>query len=309
MASDRFRRMIINNVKTQIQKSLDWSDEKHPGSKGSVRENCVRDLIEPVLRSGVDANANGHVIDCKNNQSGQVDVIVFADSVLPRVLRDSPDYVPLESTLYLFEVKSKATRTGIREAIQKARTIRALSMEPGAWGYPDFIARDPLYNYQPGMPVFHASKMLIQGISPVFVFFAFSSDMKDGDELDRFMSAFTEEGVTERDLSNPPIAALCIVGKGYWFHKEGTTSWEYRPASPEYDEVVDLLAGISNSIPQILISRGAPKLGPYFMLGNREGCKQVHVRIEGPAPPRGGPAVQPPQPPPTTTPPSPPSDK
>lgn len=274
MASDRFRAAIVGNIREQIGIANSIGSEPHPGTKGSVRENCVKKLVDPVLRGGVTAVTNGHVIDSQNRQSGQIDVVVYSDLILPRVFYDRPDYVPLESSLYLIEVKSQTTKEEVRDALRKARTIRDLSMERGLWGFPN-VGKAPHYVAR-GKPVYYSDNLQIAGQSPRFVLFAFDSDLTGVNELDRLLNTYSEMGLTEFDLYYPLICAICVVGKGYWYHIGGTMNWWFSPASDEFDEVIDLLGGIANTTPEIIFSRGAPRLGPYIMV-NRSGGKEITV--------------------------------
>ena len=129
----------------------------------------------------------------------------------------------------------------------------------------DFVALIEISNnlyYLPGKyddsfnPIIHS----IQNVIPIF--FAFGSDLKDDgkSEINRYKENDPEF------CENPYLRAICVVGKGYWYHNFLKKKWVFHPPTEFYDEVIDFLSGIINSIADILVSRRYPRLGTYLML-------------------------------------------
>jgi len=64
----------------------------------------------------------------------------------------------------------------------------------------------------------------------------------------------------------------CVVGKGYWsfrrddsFDGVSLRRWRYWEPTAEHIEVIGLLSGILNTIPDAIASRGRPRFGEYIL--------------------------------------------
>jgi hypothetical protein len=93
---------------------------------------------------------------------------------------------------------------------------------------------------------------------PINVLFAFDSDLK-GDleqELKRYLDIDPHTG------RPTAIRVLCIVGRGYWF-SDNYGNWTKLGVAGK--ETITFLAGLANTIPQIVASKGKPNFGEYLL--------------------------------------------
>jgi hypothetical protein len=141
---------------------------------------------------------------------------------------------PIESCIYAIEIKSKITANEIKDSIAKGENLRSLK-----------------YIHEYG-----------QQISPVIAaIFAFDTDLAVGgkSEIDRYQEY---DGLFSE---NPVIPVICVAGRGYWWFNQVEKIWTFHTPSPEFNEVVDFLGGIVNTIPIIISRRGHPELGWYLI--------------------------------------------
>lgn len=251
MVNEFILNTIRDRVDTAIKNARQASGLAHPGIKGSLRENGLRNLFRPLLTLKEDIGS-GIIVDLKGRQSQETDVIIYSRSIHPPIFNDDEDgagIYPADACLYAIEVKSKATAKEIRDAMGKAKTLRNLEYTPGL--------SDSF-----GKPIQHTIIYIIPA------FFAFDSDLtgKDRSELDRYLE------FDERGDFDPLLRAICVIGKGYWYFNSATdaegafkSKWFYVKPTSEHDEVVSFLGGILNTLPAIIASRGHPKLGPYMI--------------------------------------------
>lgn len=104
-------------------------------------------------------------------------------------------------------------------------------------------------------------------IFPINALFGFSSDLsgKGKTELERYRELDKSADVF------PAIQVFCVKGHGYWyFTGEKEKIWKYGSSTSELDEIIDLLSGITNTIPQLLSNKGRAKLGHYLSLQERD---------------------------------------
>ncbi len=143
----------------------------------------------------------------------------------------------MESCLYAVEVKSKLTAVNLSDAIENARSTRALE-------HVNTFHYSGTKSEKTGMP------------APNNVLFAFDSDLEGHmkTELDRYLELDHAE--------SPAITVLCVVGKGYW--AVTSKGWRYYKPSEQFGEVLGFLAGVSNTIPKLLSAKGCPQFGSYL---------------------------------------------
>lgn len=243
MANELFQRRARERVRSALQQALDVEGIDHLQLLGNAREAFVGSLLAEFLPAPFQA-VTGKIVDAAGHQSSQTDVILFAPQVLPGILyRGVEGIFPVEACAYSIEVKSRSTATEIRDAIEKARRLRALQYCAGHFD------KDGNAVSQPFTPVIPA-------------YFAFDSDLtREGkSEFQRYM----ESDPNWHD--DPVVRALCVARRGYWWFD----GWEWRhlPASDDGDEVVAFLAGVINTVPKAIASRGRPPLG-HYLIGDR----------------------------------------
>ena len=238
MPNKIYRDRLINLIDCAVREVENAAVVEHPGLVGRIRELSASNIFGPQLPSGFEIRT-GKICDRKGNQSDETDIIIYNRSILPPVLYSEYDGVfPIEACYYSIEVKSKASASAIRDAIRKGKKLLSL----------DYASADA---YKP------------QNVSMVVLtFFAFGSDLADSgiSELQRYAKY-------DPDWQEKPILkAICVVGKGYWYHSLKDGCWLYLPATPIHDEVINLVSGIGNTLIQHRLEMREAVLGQYLML-------------------------------------------
>lgn len=210
----------------------------HPGMKGRAREIYLEKIINPFIVSGYNFGT-GKIVDFLDNQSDQIDIIIYRKNILPPLLYDEgaeEGLFPLESVFYAIEVKTIANNNTIKDAYKKAKSLTKLKT-----------------------PVNSELSWHITG------FFAFNSDLKNEPEkeLDRFRKNDNNFDTT------PIIDFICIIDRGYWYFDKKYEKWLYYPATKEHTEIIGLIAGISNTLSAYFYSKKPSLIGVY-LLNKRE---------------------------------------
>lgn len=241
MTSKIFRKNLVTGISAAVQRAKDLAEVNHHGLRGRCRELVAKDMLSPMLPSGY-SYGNGKIVDRYDNQSGETDLIIYDSEILPPVLYgDSDGVFPIESVFYALEIKSKVTSVEIKDAIKKGRKFKDLKSEASSMTWP----------YDGSM---HPRNF-------AYVFFAFDSDLT-GDkksELDRYAELDPDWN------KNPVVRAICVVGKGYWYFAHDPDRWIFHPETDEFDEVIDFVAGMSNTLSNSRWSSRKSKLGGYLM--------------------------------------------
>ena len=245
MANITYRNHVKNNIKTAIQNAQAASNVDHPGLVGSIREIALKHLFRPLLTDVADIGT-GKIIDNTGTQSNQIDIIIYSTDINPPILYDGEKsdmgLFPAETCLYAIEVKSQASASELRKAIENAKSVRKMAFLAG-------------YYDENSNPIHHRL------IAIVPAFFAFGSDLKEGGktELDRYLQ------LDSNGRTNPAIPVICVIGRGYWFFNERESSWYYWEPTPDHGEVISFLGGVLNTIPDQIASRGHPRFGNYLI--------------------------------------------
>ena len=230
--------LVRARVEGAIAMTRALSRVRHPLTRGQLRELVIRDLLRPFLPMDVGLGT-GEIVTAANQTSRQQDVVMFNRSVLPPItLEGNSGIFPVESVAYAIEIKSSLTEDELNSAHTNA-------VELGQMQY--IIGMD-----QEGRAIFGRPQMpLVQAL------FA----------LDTRLSA--QESVIERykRISGGVVglAVLCVVGVGYWWR--AGDHWHTLRGQEPFDEVLGFLGGTANSFSDIFRSRGAPRLGTYFLRG------------------------------------------
>lgn len=239
--------LITRNFKTRVSGALEMaasaSEANHPGLVGEIREILIEEILRPVLPPGVDVGT-GKIIDHAGGTSDQVDIVIYDEGSLPPWIygRANLGIYPVESALYMIEVKSRVTSAEVRDFLKKANSVRRLQ-------------------YMTEYRTRFASTY--DRVTPCL--FGFSSDLV-GDqaaELQRLL----EERIAPSDVL--PVA--CVVGRGYWFyshrpfHAIGGPGWVRMRGQDAVDEILAWIAGVANSIPQKSAQRRGLPFGNYLI--------------------------------------------
>jgi hypothetical protein len=231
---DRFRNAVVSALaKVNETATLD-----HAGLKGRFREVFAADLLKLVTSSD-HIVGSGLVVDHTGGTSPEADVVIFDRFHIPAVLYNlSEGLFPIEGVSYYGEVKSRLTKSTLRDCIKKFRSVTALR---------------PLPNAQNGV-----------SFPPRFIF-AWSSDLKGQGieaELERYIS------LDENALINPAATIICIVGKGYCCAirtPDGKTAWYKIGPFDGIQEVVNFLGGIANSLVDLRMEKFGIRFGHYII--------------------------------------------
>jgi hypothetical protein len=232
-----------------VQAAADAADLDHPGFIGRVREILAARLLHPLLPPGVDIGT-GKITDSEGTLSSETDLIIFSRSTLPPLIYGHMTGVfPVESCIYAIEIKSKLTASELKDSLEKVRRLRTLRY---------------LYSFYPlnfVQPVGPPSSIVIP------VLFAFDSDLDVGSEVARYRRYDKEAD------ESPMLPIICIPGRGYWYFSANGPSprWLFHSPTPDYDEVIDFIGGVTNTIPTELWKKGQPYYGYYIMQPNRSG--------------------------------------
>ena len=231
MAHDLVQSHMIANVAAALAKSESVNKNPHNGLKGKAKEIFAKDLINPLLPPQF-AIGNGQIIDCHGNTSPECDLIIYDKSVLPPILLDeSTGLFPIESCYYAVEVKSKLTAGEIRKT---------------------------LLNFQ---KLWELKPMKSNTNRPVPAIFAFTSDLNSQSELERY----EKYDSTRNELNSPKCLALCVAQKGYHYFSNKEAEWKTFDGDKKYDEIINFLGGIANTLYQPQPRRNAISFGNYFM--------------------------------------------
>lgn len=239
-----FRKRFLSNIRKAIQDADDASSLGQPALIGRLREICLTQIFQPALPPEVKCGT-GQLADSKGNLSAEIDVILYAPGILPPALFDEKNGIfPVESCLYAIEVKSRLTAQEVKSAVSNAQSVRNLWLLPTDYwvGKQGYIGQPTVY--------------------PINALFAFSTDLSSGakSEIERYR---------EHDANanaDSLVKTICVRGAGYWYHSRTSenVTWKKSDATNDFDEVIDFVSGVSNTIPQLLSFKGRPKFGNYL---------------------------------------------
>lgn len=234
MPSRIYRDRLRNSIENAISEARAASELNHAGLVGRVRELCAEKIIRPMLPSGFEVGT-GKVCDRNGTLSPEIDLVIHCPSVLPPVMYTGRDGVfAFEACLYIIEVKSRLTSTGVADFIEKIRRYKELTTADDGHGiYP--------------------------GATPVL--FAFDTDLMEGSsELDRYAKHDPAWNIA------PLVKVICVAGRGYWYAAGKGEGWYLYESTPDRDEVIDLVSGISNTVVMRRCDQPVVPLGQYLML-------------------------------------------
>lgn len=185
--------MLIHNISSMANR-LDYefnnlsSKLQHSGAMGSLREevlkNCLREIIPTKFSIGT-----GIVVDAYDTQSKQQDFLIYDGFSSPRFLiNEALVVLPVESIFATIEVKSTLNHTTLKQAVENARSVKALK-------------KTLLYPPEP-IPHVEPSNMILSCL------FAYTSDVKLTTMQKNFDVLNSELPFEQR------ISIICILDKG-----------------------------------------------------------------------------------------------
>ncbi len=223
-----FRSLLVARVHASVGAARSVAGLTHAGLKGLLREIVVRELLRPLLPPNAGLG-HGQLISAYDQQSTEQDVVIFDRELVPSLLLDETNGIfPIESALYVIEVKSSLNLAQLREVHDKAKGLELLRHVPGE-GAPEHV---------------------------IPCLFAFNSDLgRDSrTEIERYKEVL--------DGTVPSIRSLCVVDRGYWFF--ANAQWHSVASSPDHDEVVFFLADILATYARVAGTRTHASLRNYL---------------------------------------------
>jgi hypothetical protein len=233
-----YRSLFVSRVAAAIGAARAAAAVTQTGVKGTIREILVRDLFRPLLPSDLGIGT-GQIATVNNELSPQQDVVIYDRRILPPVLfEETVGIFPVESVLAAIEVKTTLTAVELRAAHDNAKTLLGYSYLSGE------------RNRESGQPVFHAVEKVISAI------FALNSDLTIGGktELERYKELHA--------IGDPPVRAICVSGRGYWFY---SGEWSYVPPDAEHQESLSFIVGLLETFARVGLTRRRPGLVAYLV--------------------------------------------
>lgn len=119
---------IFSSVSKKMQ--IDFEDItskiNHNVEKGTARENMLEFYLKGYIPEKY-CFAKGTIVDCKDVQSKQVDIIIHDKFITPYLVdMDSTKIIPIESVYSVIEVKSTLSKEELRKSIKNIESVRKL---------------------------------------------------------------------------------------------------------------------------------------------------------------------------------------
>ena len=174
--------ILDNHIKPIITRYKDSTKIIHNPTKGIVRETPLIDVLKKIVPEWVGV-ASGIIFDKAGNQSPQLDIVLYNKNCLPSFFYENQGFFPVDSILYVIEVKSVLNKNELDDTIKKFEKVNILNK----------------YN-----------KTYINTI-----LFAYESDSKKNDELSRLFKNYSDFKIYS------PINVLATVfKKEIYFYKQ-----------------------------------------------------------------------------------------
>lgn len=119
---------ILMSVSKKMQIDFEGITSKiqHNGEKGTARENILEEYLKNYLPEKY-CFSKGTIVDCKDVQSRQVDIIIHDKFLTPYLIdMDDTKIVPIESVYGVVEVKSTLTKEELRKCVKNIESVRKL---------------------------------------------------------------------------------------------------------------------------------------------------------------------------------------
>jgi hypothetical protein len=242
---NHYQAMLRSKIVAAIAGAKAIADLSHDGVKGAILEILIADLFKPLLPADMGVGT-GHIIDSRSaKQSRQMDIVIYNKNILPPLLIDEKlGIFPVESVLYVIEIKTTLKASGIKEAHESVRNLRenfSFMMDRVGGADSPELAHYALFALQ--------SDLTGNGIS----------------EVSRYKAVY---GNGKSDF-----AAICVAGGEYWLNGGG--KWIGHKDGDPYDGVLGFIGAIMNTCRRIAESRGYSKLGYYIIPDTFKGLSSI----------------------------------
>ncbi|BAX97121.1 hypothetical protein MSTE_01804 [Mycobacteroides stephanolepidis] len=270
LTGSRFEEILIH-LETQLLAELPKAraETSHAGDKGAKVEAATRDLLSKRLPSHLSVGC-GKVYDAFGGESGQTDLVIANQDQPFTYPRHVPGEYLLEGVSAVGEIKSKLTLSEVKKSIALATKYKSLR--------PIRRSTDKPSNVSQYMD--ETDEM------PPFFLLAFESSVSIT-KLTELLSAVPDvppppDKSFPDDHPQPPIDAVCILGKGVlWNLRCGDGGIKFAVSSgPDKGRLITGWFGFETAAPLAWtlswlhlamprITRSYPVLGPYIVPGNR----------------------------------------
>ena len=118
----------IGNLAQRLQNEFEntSSELHHPGVKGSIREDILKEVLRDIIPSRYEFGS-GIVVDALDSQSKQQDFILYDAFTSPSFLkRQTEVIIPVESVYATIEVKSTLDKRTLEQSVQNVRSVKSL---------------------------------------------------------------------------------------------------------------------------------------------------------------------------------------
>ncbi|WP_127097459.1 DUF6602 domain-containing protein [Brachybacterium saurashtrense] len=189
MATDNGLHRILEEIANKMESDFRGSGiVEHRGSKGTLREDLLRNFLEDYVLRSAAVSGSGELISSSGQRSGQCDVMII-DAITPPLWKgDSYRIVPIECCEVVIEVKSNLTVAELEKSWAAATRLKSL----------------PRTAYLPSKSLYTSDAMPPQ----VHVFAYESASM---DTLGAAASRLSSEGDYTAGLDS-----LCILDRGFF---------------------------------------------------------------------------------------------
>jgi len=137
----RYSSAIIEGLVSKVSAS---SPLNHRLTKGELRELFVTNILKSFLTKQFDIGT-GIIINQKEEQSNQTDIIIYDNRILPPFIKEQHIGVyPAESVVGVIEVKSRLDRNAIINSEKSAKRLIEIIYNPKASIYGDYEYIRPL---------------------------------------------------------------------------------------------------------------------------------------------------------------------
>jgi hypothetical protein len=232
MSNTIIQQKILSKIRQEYDTFLHANSQiAHKPLKGTFNEYGIVSLLAELLPKNYGLG-KGLIIDTKNSQSCESDVIIYdKNDIAPAFFGPDTGLFPIECCRYVFEIKSCSNATEIKDAIEKARILKSM----------------------------HS----VNGNGPVFSYFAYTTDIIDMTEFERYFK------YDNTIATNALIDVICVIKNGYWYKRNSVmngqhlnTAWLGITSNNQFEEVLCFISGILNTLNRIT------QLG-YYLLENK----------------------------------------
>jgi len=172
--------ILDEKIRLIIQRYNSTIHIDHAVTKGTGRESCLIEVLKDIVPTWIGVST-GIAFDRSGKQSPQLDIVLYNKNTMPSFFQEKTGFFPIDSIVYIIEVKSRLTSQELDDTVKKFDIIDSLKNKSG--------------NY--------INKVL----------FAYESDLTTQNELERLISKFKHF----RDTSNIDVLVSAFKGENFFY--------------------------------------------------------------------------------------------